>query len=160
MEGRWRTRLAGKVAGARRGDDIDLALLPLAMSRNGERHGAVAHARYHVDAVHIEPSSRDSDADIRFVLMVRGNDLDLAAQNGPKSSAAILAAATEPGPDTSGVRPCHILKDADAQRRIGGLRPDRQKRNRQSHDHLECSAHVSPVACPGQVDDIVPLFQF
>ena len=61
-----------------------------------ERNGRVVEANRHVDALTFEPAPRDGDANVGHVLVIISMGLPSTAP--PASSAASLAAVTDPKP--------------------------------------------------------------
>src|SRR5581483_10211890 len=65
---------------------------------DGQRNTGIGHVDNDVDLVDVEPLAHDIDADVRLVLVIARNDVDLPAlATIPESSTAICAASVEPG---------------------------------------------------------------
>jgi len=67
-----------------------------------EGNTGVQHVHEDVDLLDIDPLTRDGGGNVRLVLMVGGNQIDLPAlAESPESSIAIWAARVEPAPPRS-----------------------------------------------------------
>jgi hypothetical protein len=87
--------VAGETRRRRAHDDVDFLLL-LRKLVNRERDRGGRQFGDHVDAFDVVPAPRNGAAEIRLVLVVGGDDLDLVASTSPpKSSTAILAASND-----------------------------------------------------------------
>src|SRR5690606_6504672 len=70
-----RTLFAGQLGGGGAGDQVDL-LLALGEPLDGERHGGGGQLHDRVDLLTVVPLTGDVGGDVRFVLVVGGDDLD------------------------------------------------------------------------------------
>ena len=81
VHGVGRALRVGEVGGRRTRIDVD-AVLFLDDVVDGERHAGIRHVDDDVDLVDVEPLPRDRGADIRLVLVIARDDVDLPALRG------------------------------------------------------------------------------
>ncbi len=147
LDGVWRAGLAGEIRARGRGRQEGHAAV--AQERvDGETDGRVRHVDDGIDALDVEPFARDGAADIRLVLVIGIDDLDLD----------VLAAAVEVfRRHARGLDRAHaigVLKDArdvvehayahDIVRYLGACRAGYQARGQHQHP-LQMFHHFPPL---------------
>ena len=131
----------GEIRGRRAGDEKYLILVAHDLV-HGERDRGRRHVDDHVDLVDVDPGPHHVRTDVRLVLMVRADDLDLHAFGG---SAEILDrhARRDHGALSAeiGIGPRHVVHHADLDGSVGVLRlcaatPEHDRDRRESEQSL------------------------
>ena len=141
-----RAILAGDVGRAGAGDQKRLVALARDI-HDRQRHGGIDAFGDHIDVLGVDPFAHDGAGDVGFVLMIAGNDLDLASGH----AAADLLGRHLRGDHrarsvTVGILAAHIGDDADAQHVVlcaSRRRADRDRENDGARPQL-CDFHLSP----------------
>ena len=122
VHGVGRARLAGQVRRRRARREERLALV-LGDLVDGERDAGIRHVDDHVDLVDVVPLARDGRADVRLVLVVGRDDLDLVAA---LLDAGVLDGHLRRGDRARagevGVEARHVGQHADLDHVVGNLR--------------------------------------
>ena len=108
---------AGQQRAAGAGADQHLVLLARDVG-DSEGHRGIRQVDDHVDAVHVEPAARDRRSDIGLVLMISGEDLDLALRLFGEILGGELRRHHRPRSLEVGIDARHVVHHADAQRAV------------------------------------------
>src|SRR6185312_11495935 len=138
MNGVWRTGGAGKLRTARTGYEKCL-IFRSGDCRHGQGNGRVGYIDNHVDAIDIEPFTRDSCANIGLVLMIRGYDvnLEVVAVSCFKILYRHLCSFDRPVAAVVLVETGHISQDTNRYRllRLNGVGHDKKHDARENRFH-------------------------
>jgi hypothetical protein len=106
-----------------------------------ERHAGVGNVDDHVDLVDVEPLARDRGADVRLVLMIAADELDLHAFGGGiEILDRELRGGNRAGTAEVGIEARHVAEHADldgsvAVLRVRGAAPAQRHGERRQADH-------------------------
>src|ERR1700722_12989895 len=113
LETRRRALLCRKFLSSSTDDDVYALAFP-SQILDCKRYARIAEARYHADVFDIEPTTDDAEPDVRFVLIVTRNDLDLSTEHlAAKILDRHLGRYDVSGPSDAGQRSRHVLQDAN-----------------------------------------------